>query len=141
MTGSRHGGREVAAGRFPASDGTMHGQSNAVNSPASSVQNLSASSQLVQQFEKKKRTGTNFKTVRHHPIFNNAAPRDSSPCKKAEREYTDQVRNQFFKECQSLNSQLVARCIQCPIAISDDSLVREPSLLTHEMCDIYTTDS
>ena len=85
---SRHGGREVAAGRFPASDGTMHGQSNAVNSPASSVQNLSASSQLVQQSEKKKRTGTNFKTVRDPMItqFSRTLPQGIQASAKKPRE-------------------------------------------------------
>ena len=129
---SRHGRREVAAGRFL----TSNGQSNAVNSPASSVQNLSASSQLVQQSEKKKRT--NFKTVRDHQIFHGTAdPRNSSLRKQAERDHTDQVRNQYLQAYQSLSPDLLARCIQCPIAISDDSLVREPSLLTHEMCDLH----
>ena len=55
-TGRRGAGslREVTPGRFLASNGTMHGQSNAVNSPASSVQNPSASSQHVIEFFKKR---------------------------------------------------------------------------------------
>ena len=135
---SRHGRREVAAGRFLTSNGTKHGQSNAVNSPASSVQNLSASSQLVQQSETEKKKRTNFKTLCDHQIFHGTAdPRNSSLRKQAERDHTDQVRNQYLQAYQSLSPDLLTRCIQCPIAISDDSLVREPSLLTHEMCDLH----
>ena len=121
----------------------MHGQSNAVNSPASSVQNPSASSQHVQQPVQKPKTTIHSKTVRSLTSLNTPGQPpnvDWRTRKRAEIKHTCDQTNLFLKECQSLTPDLAARCIQYPIEISDDILVREPSLLPSK-CVIYTTDS
>ena len=69
MTGRGGGGRKGAAARY-ASNGTIHGQSNSVNSPTSSVQSQSASSQNVQQSVQKPQTKIFSKTVRSLQCLN-----------------------------------------------------------------------
>ena len=69
--GNGSGGTAVAPGRFLTSNGTMHGQSNAVNSPASSVQNPSASAQQPEHVQpvQKQKADKNTKMIRSMDCF------------------------------------------------------------------------
>ena len=128
--GSGGGGREGAAGRFLTSNGTMHGQSIAVNSPAS-VQSPSSTSKHVRQpVQQQKQTKTNFKTVRSlqclnptgQPLNSNATIR-----KQAEIKITADIQkklNLFMEACRGLTPALAARCSKIPIEIFDDILYR-----------------
>ena len=113
----------------------MHGQSNAVNSPASSVQNTSASSQHVQQpMQKLKAKIYPPKTIRCMEFLNlpgQAPNMDPKIRKQAEIKLTADQINCFKEEC---TPDLAARSIAFPIKISDNILNREPLLLTLQMC-------
>ena len=102
--GNGSDGTAVAPGRFLTSNGTMHGQSNAVNSPASSVQNPSASAQQPEHVQpvQKQKADKNTKTICSMDCFFQSGQSlnlDAKIRKQAERELTADQINRFKEEC------------------------------------------